>query len=56
MRNAGRNVITKTTVTTNNMTAVLRFAIRAPSVFGLGDRFFVVFGSEQCYITPPYNI
>jgi len=43
MRNAGRNVITKTTVTTNSMTAVLRFAIRVPSDFILGALVFVGF-------------
>jgi len=45
--------MTKTTVTTNNMAAVLRFAIRDPSDFDLG-LFFVVFGSEQRYATTQY--
>jgi len=53
MRNAGRNVMTKTTVTTNSMAAVRRLAITELSdVFDLVDTFFffcVGFGSEQCY-------
>jgi len=50
MRNAGKNVNTNTTVTTNNITAVLRFAIKDPSDFDLdlNDLFFVFFGSEHC--------
>ena len=59
IRNAGRNVMTKTTVTTNNIAAVLRFAITELSDFDLVVDTFVFFfffcvdfASEQCYTTP----